>query len=292
MPWAGEGSRGRRGKKSKKGLAGATTGKPFFCSVCSELHLSKANHNINNDAEGYPRCERCAYEARMAAAVGASSPPPTSQWLRQSSDVIDTTVAPPVIFQDAAAPAAEHPRTPNSAALVALEEAPEALQEAILKPEADDSVAWLLVLLRRENRELRRRLREAQLPQGALPEPAALPAEPEALVLLAGEIDALPRDHRSTASIKELVDILREGWRVQARGNSAMGAAVLGAEATSATLQEELVMFEMEQVTLSQLVKAQAAEIDQLHATMRKLEGEAYHARQSAGLASVGKAEA
>ena len=178
---------------------------------------------------------------------------------------------------------------------------------------SEDQIALqgLIAHLRRENRELSRRLLLANAAAGGgggSPSSVAgegdgagagvLMDEPddEPIVELVRALDAVvPTQLRETGRYHRLAEQLVEVqrlWSQKVHRLRAMRTAVLGSEATVATLQEELLATEAAQVTLGQLVKSQAAEVVSLRGAKHSAEQEATEGEAKAQESEARRSEA
>ena len=232
-----------------------------FCCSCARLFR---RHSPDDDTDdGQPRCSDCAAKARLLEAVSYAA---ARNELKEERGTLSRLVA------LAAAPSDETPRA------AAVGRAPSSvLGAASTEEEHEAGVAALhdlIVFTRRENNELRKRLHAAQ-GESVSDEVDATAAAAEAAA--AGEyggpvaematlfLEIIPAQLRQTSRYRPLNEALIEllsVWRDRERRLHALQAALLGAEATCVTLQEELLLVEASEVSLGSLVHRQQAELN------------------------------
>ena len=277
-------------------------GEPVFCATCSKLFALTRGKN-DHDGFGRPQCDDCAAKARLTEAVGLAS---RTQALRQKGELSRLVRL--------------HQRESKSSDVDASGGAT-GVGGAASSNEADHeggvaALHNLIILTRRENNELRRRLHAARdevaprladadgasdgAASGGIVAPSAAelayhaPSGP--LASLSMLLDGfIPPQLRTTSRYRPLSDKLVElgtAWRDRERRLGALQGALLAAEATVATLQEELLLVESSGVTLGQLVKTQLGEIAALRQEQTRTLQQVAEAERQAQLAEVRRAEA
>ena len=298
------------------------SGSATFCVRCQKLFRLWLD---DEEGDGGPTCPDCAQEARLMDVVRFTADDESPSQMRSPlgsilSRVIARTPG-SAAADDAVADASSsiggtgHPTT----------DVPEAERD-----EGVNALQKLIINLRRENNGLRQRLHSAlneaaeaefaavegpRHPPSASSSPSPMGSTTTTTLTPAAasgggsgssssgptaELNALldaliPLQLRRTARYKPLndrLDELGEEWAARERRLSALQAALLLAEATTVTLQEELLVVETSEVTLGQLVKAQQAEIRQLHAALQAATDEVGLKEKAAQLAGVRRAEA
>ena len=254
-------------------------GSAVFCFVCSKLF----RHFDDGAAGDQPRCEDCQAQARLRDVLEHSITAGEARRNRKAAPVAIGTLRNFI----AAAPA-------DSSASPSVQAAARGYLEGEGNAQAlHDIVAGM----RRENRELRRRLMAAQAGGVAAEEEAPMSgSSDDALTRLTVVLDALiPKPLRATQRYAQLdarVADTHVAWQDRERQLVALRAALSASEATVATLQEELLLLESSQVTLGHTVKSQQAELGRVLAAQQAAEAEVASKDQAAKVASVRRAEA
>ena len=268
-------------------------GSATFCSTCGKL-FRKFNDDDDDD-DGNSRCMDCAAKSRLVDAV---------EWavgtneIKEQRGTLSRLVA---LAQEPSSPHSPIRRNMEPSSSVKGTGAQSAVHE-----EHEAGVAALhdlILLTRRENVELRRRLHAvrgeapAEPPAGA---PSASRDDEESgggpaahLALLLNAIIPIQLRHTSRyRPLDDALDELRAQWTDRERRLRAQQAALLGAEATVVTLQEELLLVESSEVTLGSLVKQQQAEIAQLRAVQQETSDLCLVKQKEADHADVRRVEA
>ena len=281
---------------------GRDLGDPVFCIQCSRL-FSKFGDKDDDDL-GRPRCGDCASKARLAEAVGFASRNQELQARSTLSRLIAQHDAEERIRRgeegkDDEGNTSNHTTRGGAASSV---------------DERESGVAalhGLVVQTRRENNDLRRRLHAALNEVtaeeavkagrrdghcGGSSAPLVYREEAGPMASLSLLLDGfIPPQLRTTTRYQPLADKIDEmahAWRDRERRLRALQAALLSAEATSTTLQEEMLLVESSQIALGQLVKAQQDEIRTLRLEQTESHAQVAAAEKEARLADVRCAEA
>lgn len=252
-------------------------GSAVFCCVCSKLFRLVGEGDAVGDQ---PRCEDCAAQARLRDALEHTVTAGEARLNRKGGSAFIGTL------RNMTASRADSSTSGQVGAHGYLEGGgnAQALHEIVCG-------------LRRENRELRRRLMAAQASgTPAEEEPPARSGSDDALRRLTAVLDALiPKPLRATQRYAQLDACVLDthvAWKDRNRQLIALRAALSASEATVATLQEELLLLEASQVTLSHTVKSQQAELGQVLLAQQAAEDSVASKDQAAKVALVRRAEA
>ena len=267
-------------------------GSACFCGACGRLfrHFSAED---DDPVTGNPRCSDCAAQVRLREALDSAT-------LAGRRDR-DTK-----------------PRVGTLSKLVASYHDPAAQSELNAPPAStatthDGEAAGVGALheiinsMRRENRELKRRLYmagaggEGAIEAGGEGEGSGFGgvrkrrsdvSPPDALEALNITLEALiPAPLRATvryATLDERLAALGVVWRENHSRMTALHAALMGSEATCATLQEELLMLETSNLTLGHTVKLQSAELEEARRLQLAAEEEVHAVEHREAFAQVG----
>jgi len=247
-------------------------GTAAFCSTCARLFRYFPGTD-DDPASGKPRCSDCTGQAQFRESLELVGD--RSQQPQRRGSTLSKMVA---LHNDPPAPRDQVARPSDS--LVSPDDA------------ATSALHQIVDSLRRQNRELTRRL-STMVANGtrAVDDPVDAAAtssgsahgsggggggksgrrfdsaadELEALKVTLGAFIPAPKLATSRyAPLYERLNSLSVVWREHQVRLAAMHAALLGSEATCATLQEEIVIVENSQATLGQLVKSQSAELEEV----------------------------
>ena len=271
-------------------------GQAVFCSSCSRLFRRYGGTSApseDDDDDGRPRCSDCAAKQRLQDAVQLAA---HTRELQHSPGTLSRLVALAAEADD---------ESPRRGSLHSLSMHASAASTAALDEEREAGVAALhdlIVFTRRENNELRKRLHAAQHEAAydieAVDHEAAAEAGEDGGPI-GGLTDLmetiLPIQLRQTVRYRPLGECLielRAVWRDRERRLHALQAALLGAEATGVTLQEELLLVESSEVTLGSLVQRQQAELAHVRGRQQEIEASVEVKEHAARHAEVRRAEA
>ena len=247
-------------------------GTAAFCSTCARLFRYFPGTD-DDPTSGKPRCSDCTGQAQFRESLEMVGD--RSQQPQRRGSTLSKWVA---LHNDLSAPRDQVARPSDS--LVSHDDA------------ATSALHQIVDSLRRQNRELTRRL-STMIANGtrAVDDPVDAAAtssdsahgsggggggksgrrfdsaadELEALKVTLGAFIPAPKLATSRyAPLYERLNSLSVVWREHQVRLAAMHAALLGSEATCATLQEELLIVENSQATLGQVVKSQSAELEEV----------------------------